>query len=129
MVAVDDVLDLAIAKLLTPPDEVMRGLGAPRDRLPAEPVCVRRCAARPLCDATHVLAERQRDLSRRLPYVDPPREVEAAVEVDLDPRELVVLLLLERKTQVVAGHEEAPSPIDEEALVGIPPFGTGCAPM
>src|SRR5262245_16558184 len=112
MVAIDDVLDLAIAKLLTPPDEIARGLSASRDRLPAEPVGVRRCTPRPLRDTTHVLAERHGYLRCRLSYVDPPREVEATVEINLDPRELVVLLLLEREPEVVAGYEEATPAVD-----------------
>src|SRR5207245_2677548 len=98
--------------------------GLARDRLAAETVCVGGSPSRSLRDPVHVVPQRSRNARRRFPNVDLPCQVHRVVKVNLNPCELVVLLLKKWKTQVVGGDEQSPCSVGVEALMGIPAFGS-----
>ena len=52
--------------------------------------------------------------------VDVPLAIERVREMNLDPRQLTMLLFQEAEPQPVPGHEEATVPVDVEALLRIP---------
>src|SRR5208337_515554 len=61
----------------------------------------------------------------RLAHVDVPGEVQLIGEVQLDPGQLVVLLLDKAKTEPAAGDEEPEVPVDAETLM-VRPFPWPC---
>src|SRR5579884_1250735 len=80
-----------------------------------------------LGDPTEGIAKRTWNARRRFPYIDLPRQIHVVLEIDGDPRELVMLLLLVRQAEPVARHEQTTGPVHVEALVRVPSARTGRA--